>query len=108
MTINPKPKHCENMSEVRTEVDRIDALLVALIAERQTYMAEAARIKNDRDSVHDAERIEDVVEKVKTRAEQAGLSLDIAEPVWRELIKQSIAFEFKEWDRLREPAKKTG
>ena len=92
---------CKNMSEVRAEVDRIDRLLVELIAERQTYMAAAARIKNDRDTVHDEARIEEVIEKVKVRATQAGLSLEIAEPVWRELIKQSIAYEFQEWDRLR-------
>lgn len=96
------------MDEVRAEVDRIDQLLVELIAERQLYMAEAARIKQDRDSVHDAVRIEDVIDKVKARALEAGLSLDIAEPVWRELISRSIAFEFEEWDRIRKPAKKTG
>lgn len=101
-------KNCQNMQDVRTEVDRIDRLLVALIAERQGYMSEAARIKQDRDSVYDAARIEDVVSKIKAYAEEAGLSLDIAEPVWREMIKQCIAFEFEEWDRLRAPDQKTG
>lgn len=101
-------KNCQNMTEVRAEVDRIDQLLIALIAERQGYMSEAARIKQDRDTVYDEARIEDVVAKIKARAEAAGLSVDIAEPVWRELIKQCIAFEFEEWDRLRAPTEKTG
>lgn len=96
------------MAEVRVEVDRIDRLLVALLAERQGYMGEAARIKQDRDKVYDEARIEDVVAKIKAQAEQAGLSVDIAEPVWRELIKQCIAHEFEEWDRLRAPTSKTG
>ena len=101
-------KKCENMQEVRTEVDRIDRLLVALIAERQGYMSEAARIKQDRNIVHDEARIEDVVAKVKAFATEMGLSNAIAEPVWREMIKQCIAFEFEEWDRLRAPDQKTG
>ena len=101
-------KNCQNMSDVRAEVDRIDRLLVALIAERQGYMSEAARIKQDRNVVHDDARIEDVVAKVKAFASEMGLSVDIAEPVWREMIKQCIAFEFEEWDRLRAPTEKTG
>ena len=101
-------KNCENMQDVRAEVDRIDRLLVALIAERQGYMSEAARIKQDRNVVHDDARIEDVVAKVKAFATEMGLSHDIAEPVWREMISRCIAFEFEEWDRLRAPDQKTG
>jgi len=101
-------KNCENMQDVRTEVDRIDRLLVALIAERQGYMSEAARIKQDRNVVHDEARIEDVVAKVKALASEMGLSHAIAEPVWREMISRCIAFEFDEWDRLRAPDQKTG
>ena len=106
--IKKTAKTCKDMTEVRTEVDRIDRLLVALIAERQGYMSEAARIKQDRNVVHDEARIEDVVAKVKAFASETGLSANIAEPVWREMINQCIAFEFEEWDRLREPTEKTG
>lgn len=95
-------KDCQTMVDVRIEVDRIDRALVELIAERQTYMEAAARIKTDRASVYDSPRIEDVVSKVKASAEVVGLSTEIAEPVWRELIKQSIAYEFKAWDRQRD------
>lgn len=90
------------MRDVRIEVDRLDRELVTLIAERQSYMAAAARIKTDRNTVHDSARIEEVVSNVKAAAAAAGLSTEIAEPVWRELIKQSIAYEFKEWDRMRD------
>ena len=94
------------MQDVRLGVDHIDRELVKLIARRQAYMSAAARIKTDRHTVHDEARIEDVIQKVKVQALATGLSIDIAEPVWRELIKQSIAFEFLEWDRLRR--QKTG
>jgi len=48
-------------------------------------MSAAGRIKNDRDAVYDAERIEDVVSKVLIEARKQGLSEDIAEQVWRKL-----------------------
>ncbi len=93
---------CQTMAEVREGVDAIDRELVLLIAKRQSYMIAAARIKTDRNTVHDSARIEDVVAKVKASAVRAGLSIDIAEPVWRELIKQSIAYEFIAWDQQRQ------
>ncbi len=71
------------MVEVRQGVDALDRALVALLAERQRYMDAAARIKPDRDAVHDHARIEDVVAKVLASAEAHHLSPDIAEPVWR-------------------------
>jgi isochorismate pyruvate lyase len=96
----PAPADCTTMAEVRVGVDALDRALVALLAERQGYMDAAARIKSDRAVVHDAARIEDVVAKVKAAALAAGLSQDIAEPVWRLLIDRCIAYEFGVWDRL--------
>lgn len=95
------PADCDTMAEVRQGVDAIDRLLVAILAERQRYMDAAARIKPDRTAVRDTARIEDVVAKVKAAARKAGLSEDIAEPVWRLLIERCIAHEFGVWDATR-------
>lgn len=95
------PERCATMEEVRAGVDALDRALVALLATRQRYMAAAARIKPDRDRVHDAARIEQVVAKVLAAARREGLSEAIAEPLWRTLIERCIAFELAEWDRLR-------
>lgn len=94
-------KNCNSMSEVRYEIDRLDRLLVTLIKERQDYMDAAARIKDSRSVVRDEARVEDVVRKVLIAANEAGLSATIAEPVWRTMIEQCIAYEFGAWDELR-------
>ena len=91
----------ETMADVRYEIDRIDRLLVEIIAERQSFMDAAARIKGKRKSVLDRPRIEDVVQKVKDEAERQGLSPAIAAPVWRTLIDRCIAYEFESFDRLK-------
>jgi isochorismate pyruvate lyase len=95
---------CSTMAEVRQGVDALDRALVRLIAERQSYMQAAARIKPSRNVVHDEARIEQVVGNVKAAARDVGLSEAIAEPVWRTLIARCIAYEFDTWDRTREPA----
>lgn len=96
------PEACTDMTQVRQGVDALDRALVTLLAERQRYMEAAARIKPGRDAVHDEARIEDVVAKVLAAARGAGLSPDIAEPVWRLLIDRCIAHEFATWDRTRD------
>jgi len=92
---------CQTMADVRFEVDRLDRILVKLIAERQSYMDAAARIKGDRDAVRDPARIEEVVSKVLAEAKKQGLSPTIAEPVWRTMIEQCIQHEFVVWDEIR-------
>ena len=103
VTIDPRtaPEACQSMTEVRQGVDALDRALVRLLAERQRYMHAAARIKPNREAVFDQARIDDVVAKVLVAAEPAGLSADIAEPVWRLLIDRCIAHEFSVWDKTR-------
>lgn len=97
---------CTTMEEVREEVDRLDRILVQLIAERQTYMDAAARIKPRADHVRVPWRIEDVVTKVLAEAEKHGLSKRIAEPVWREMIERCIEYEHEIWALEHQPAEK--
>ena len=87
------------MNEVRAEIDRLDRALVRLLSERQRYIERAAEIKSNRTNVRDDVRVEEVISKVVAEARRAGLSTDIAEPVWRTLVDRSIAYEFEVFDK---------
>jgi isochorismate pyruvate lyase len=89
---------CGSMEDVRHEIDRLDQRLIELLADRQTYIEAAARIKKDRGTVRDPSRIEDVVQKVVAHARAHGLNPTIAEAVWRALIEQCIVHEFNKYD----------
>ena len=89
------------MAEVRAEIDRIDRELVRLVAERSRYIAAAARVKERAEDVRVEWRIAEVIEKVRVEAAAQNLPIRIAEPVWRLLVEESIAFEADEWRRLR-------
>lgn len=93
------PENCGSMAELRVAIDGLDQELVALLARRQAYIERAAILKQDRGTVRDQARIEDVIAKVLVQARAAGLSADIAEPVWRTLIEQSIRHELDAFDR---------
>lgn len=99
------PGQCRDMTELRAEIDRIDRALVKLLSERQRYIERAAEIKSDRIAVRDQARIDDVLAKVLNEAGKAGLSKEIAEPVWRTLVESSILFEFKAFDAKNQRSK---
>lgn len=96
------PEDCNTMAEVREGVDATDRELVALLERRFGYMRAAARIKQSRDSVRDEARKASVIAAARHEAERKGLPGDVIEEVWDRLVEGSIAYEFGEWDRIRD------
>ena len=94
-------KKCSNMSELRTEIDRVDQLIVPLLVERLGYIGQAGDIKQCRDTVRDEWRIEDVVAKAKAAADSG--TVDMIEDVYRFLINWSIEHEYVVFDALKAP-----
>ena len=94
-------EYCETMQDVRRNVDRLDAELVALLAERAQYIAQAARIKPSPDLVRLPDRIEEVVSNVKRLAKEHGMKPEIAEAAWRPMVDAFIEFEMEEYKRIK-------
>ena len=94
-------EHCHDMQDVRRHIDAIDAVLVPLLAQRQGYVAQAARIKGQLADVVDEERIEFIIARVRDLAKAQGLEPDIAERTWRSMISAYIDFEHREFKTLR-------
>lgn len=85
---------CTTMAELRVEIDRIDAELVALFAERVGFIDRAGQIKVGVGLPARIEaRVEDVVTKVRGHAVAHGLPPDKLEKLWRKLIEWSIERE---------------
>ena len=105
MMTNNDLKHCEDMSEVRHEIDRIDRNIVPLLIERLHYIKEAGRIKNDRNVVRDEARVEDVVSKALAVANSKDSNAKMVEDVYRFIINWSINYEFGIWDDEHKPNK---
>lgn len=94
-----RPADCTTMADIRAEIDRLDADLVALLAERTAYVDRAAAIKPAaRLPARIAPRVEEVVANVRGHATARGLPPDLAEDLWRRLIDWSIAREESHWN----------
>ena len=99
-----KVQPCTTLQEVRREVNALDDVLVPLLVERVGYMTQAARIKQDATQVRDEARIEAIVDRVRERAQAEGGDADVMEAIYRSLMEACIAYEHREFARLREPA----
>ena len=89
-----KPQDCADLSQVRVEIDRIDNELVDLIAERFGYVERAWQIKLGLQQEASVPwRNQQVIDKVRARAEEKGVSPDLCEALWRQMIGWFVQYE---------------
>ncbi|MGH6627399.1 MAG: chorismate mutase [Burkholderiaceae bacterium] len=102
MATQPHVQPCTSMAEVRQHIDALDETIVALLAERGGYVAQAARIKQRADQVHDQARIDFIVDRVKAMARERGAPEAVIEATYRAMIDAFIEFERGEFARLHQ------
>ena len=93
------------LAEVRQNNDRIDSQIVALMAERGRYVAEAGRFKKDPAAVSAPARVEAIIAKVRADATAQGLDPTVAERTWRAMIAAFEDFERAEWVKRQQRGK---
>lgn len=90
---------CKSLDEVRENIDRIDKDLIRLIAERSTFVNQAAKFKKTDSDVEALKRVEQVINKVRGLAQSQNLNPDIAETIYRTMI---AAFIQQEKSKLKD------
>lgn len=93
---------CATLEEVRSNIDRIDNEIIKLIAERSDYVKQASAFKKSEDGVKAPNRVEAVINKVRSKAEEYGANPDMVEKLYREMISSFINMEMDEFKRKNE------
>ena len=88
-----QPAECETMDAVRAEIDRIDAALVDLVAERFGFVERAWQLKSRPEEAMVPWRIQQVIDRVRAKAKERGLPPELAEALWRQMIGWFIQYE---------------
>ena len=99
-----KVQHCTDMTDVRRCVDALDDVLVPLLVQRTACMTQAARIKQDVNHVRDEARIQAIVDRVRAHSIAEGGEPAVIEAIYRSMMEIFIAYEHREFARLREGA----
>jgi isochorismate pyruvate lyase len=87
------PEDCADMDAVRRQIDRVDTALVDLIAERWSYVDRIWMLKDSPEQAVVPWRIQQVIDKVRARAEERGFPPELAEALWRQLIGWGVQYE---------------
>ncbi|HLT91569.1 MAG TPA: bifunctional chorismate mutase/prephenate dehydrogenase [Woeseiaceae bacterium] len=84
------------LEELRNQLDGIDHRILELVAERQATIAEIARVKHSTGfPLRDFKRERDVFQKARRKADEVGVSADVAEQLMRLLIRYSLTQQEK-------------
>lgn len=84
---------CTSLDEVHQRIDEIDRSLVSLLAKRGKLVTQAASFKKTSDDVRAPDRVEQVINKVREMADEAGTSAAVVDQVYRAMIAAFIAEE---------------
>ncbi|MGK4473646.1 chorismate mutase [Aeromonas molluscorum] len=93
---------CSSLNEVREHIDKIDSEIVALLARRGAFVAQAASFKKTTEEVKAPSRVEQVIAKVISLAQEQGANPQVVESVYRAMIAAFIDAELNEHSRLKE------
>ncbi|MDR2962059.1 MAG: chorismate mutase [Bacteroidales bacterium] len=92
---------CNSLEDVRTQIDRIDTEIVRLIAERGSFVKQAATFKKDNNAVQAPQRVEAVIQKVRSQSETLGANADVVEKLYREMIAGFVKMELNEFEKRK-------
>jgi isochorismate pyruvate lyase len=91
------PNQCENMADIRVEIDRLDRQVVALLGQRFAYVKAASKFKTSETTVKAPERFHAMLGQRRVWAEEEGLNADAIEKMYRDLVNHFIDEEIKHW-----------
>jgi len=85
---------CTTMAEIRENIDRVDEALMALFAERFSFIRRAAEIKAGLGIPADVpSRVREVRDNANRNAVAHGLDGAFYESLWAQLIDRAIEYE---------------
>ncbi len=90
---------CENLQEIRQEIDAIDQSIINLLGRRYEYVQAAAKFKTTTQNVRAEERVKAMMQQRRDWAVKAGISPEIIEKIYTELVNYFIQEEMKKWQQ---------
>jgi isochorismate pyruvate lyase len=91
------PEDCQNMAEIRAQIDRLDRHVIKLLGERFAYVKAASRFKTSETSVKAPERFQSMLSQRRAWAQEEGLNPDAIAKIYSDLVNHFIEEEMKHW-----------
>lgn len=92
-----KTEDCQSLEELRRYIDDLDDKIVELIATRNAYVKQAAKFKQSIDEIKGDERMEAVMDRVRSRAMEFGVSPNLLTKLYKIMIDEMVEAEIAEF-----------
>ncbi len=96
-----EPKACNSLTDVRNAIDTIDDAIVDLMVKRNTYIKQLARFKDSIEKIKEQSRIDDVINRVRQRGIEQGLSPNMVEEIFHIMIDNMVETEIAEFRNIK-------
>lgn len=87
------------MAEIRAEIDDLDQKIIQLMGQRFEYVKAASKFKTSEMAVKAPERFKAMMITRREWAIENGLSPDIIEKIYTDLVQYFIGEELKHWKK---------
>lgn len=91
-----------SLDEIRANIDKLDKEIVNLLSKRGEFVKQAAKFKSNAANVKDSKRLEQIIEKVTSYAQEIDFDPFTIEIIYRNMIEAFIRLEMKTFIDLRE------
>ena len=88
---------CESLAEARNKIDAIDEAIIEWIGLRQFYVDQAVRFKHSVQDIQAPERVDMVLNKVRTLAGQNQLDPELVENIYKQMMQHFVQRELREF-----------
>ncbi|MDO9304694.1 MAG: chorismate mutase [Sulfuricurvum sp.] len=92
-----KTVDCKSLEELRNCIDAVDDQIVEFIAARNAYVKQAAKFKHSIDEIKGEERMEAVMDRVRMRAMEFGVSPNLLTKLYTIMIDEMVEAEISEF-----------
>ncbi len=92
-----KNKKYSSLEELRIDIDKLDFKLVDLISDRTHLIREASTFKNSIEEVKADDRIEFIMQRVRRRAIELGISPNMLSDLFTIMINEMVESEIAEF-----------
>ena len=92
-----KSQECQNLNEVRQEIDRIDREMMRQFSERYEYVKAASKFKPNVASIAAPDRVASMLEERKLWAKEESFDIQLGVKLFEQITRLFIEAQTKYW-----------
>ena len=87
------PQKRKKLSKIRSELDKLDDLLIKIIKKRTSLVQKVLKLKENKNQIVDQKRISKILKSIKKKSLKNNIDPKITNRIWKNMIWSYIDYE---------------